>query len=121
MFTNSKRLGQALRALRRRADLTQKQLGEKLGIGANWLSKIERGNAQILLTHLDGYLEHTGSSPYELLDLMLGQTRNPDEVAEQILNLLRLGTLDEDQRRGSLERIKELGYELLVTKGQTPE
>jgi len=39
------RLGEAIRAQRKLQNLTQKQLGERVGVGEAQISKIERGNA----------------------------------------------------------------------------
>lgn len=39
------RLGDAIRAQRKKQNLTQKQLGERVGVGEAQISKIERGNA----------------------------------------------------------------------------
>ncbi|MBQ9473285.1 MAG: helix-turn-helix transcriptional regulator [Bacteroidales bacterium] len=38
-------LGDAIRAQRKQQNLTQKQLGERVGVGEAQISKIERGNA----------------------------------------------------------------------------
>jgi len=42
------RLGQAVRTERKRQNLTQKQLGEKVGVGESQISKIENGHASTL-------------------------------------------------------------------------
>lgn len=39
------RLGEAIRSQRKSQNLTQKQLGERVGVGEAQISKIERGNA----------------------------------------------------------------------------
>jgi DNA-binding XRE family transcriptional regulator len=42
------RIGQAIREQRKKQNLTQKQLGEKVGVGEAQISKIENGHASTL-------------------------------------------------------------------------
>jgi len=42
------RIGQAVREQRKKQNLTQKQLGEKVGVGEAQISKIENGHASTL-------------------------------------------------------------------------
>jgi transcriptional regulator with XRE-family HTH domain len=59
-------LGRALRILRTRAGLTQLQLGERVGLGKPYISRIENGRLDIRWSTLTGLLREMGSSLSEL-------------------------------------------------------
>lgn len=59
-------LGRALRLLRTHAGLTQLQLGERVGLGKPYVSRIENGRLDIRWSTLSGLLEATGATLTDL-------------------------------------------------------
>lgn len=59
------RIGQAVREQRKKQNLTQKQLGEKVGVGVAQISKIENGQAATL-TLIDRIFTALGATSFTL-------------------------------------------------------
>lgn len=94
MIERKKLLGARIKELRKRADLSQDQLAEKVGIDGKYLSRIEVGKRYPSLELLDGiadslnvemkelfdYLHHASAetSPNGIADLT--RTANSDEL-----------------------------------------
>lgn len=107
------RIGLALRTLRKRAHLTQHEVADRLELTQGWISKVERSKGFADVGIVDGYLEVTGSSLYDLLDVLYGQKPLPEEGRQQVLDAYRLGSLPEEVRESALEKIGSLGWELI--------
>jgi transcriptional regulator with XRE-family HTH domain len=60
--------GRALAALRRRAGLTQRQAGDAVGIGATFVSQVERGHRGLSLRTLYKLLRVYSASLRDLVD-----------------------------------------------------
>ena len=101
---DSKRaLGRRLKALRKRAALTQEQLAERAGINSKYISGIERGRENPTLGTLLRLAMELGAHPAELFDFDLEgmtvagmrkaaseQMRRMDaEALRRVLRLLR--------------------------------
>ena len=121
MFTFQNRVGQAMGALRRRREIQQKALAERLDVSAEWLSRVENGQGQPSVEMVDQFLELSRTEGYDLLDEMYGESRDPDHIAEQILDLLRLGPLTAEQRREARFEILRLGFGLQLRGGESAE
>lgn len=63
-----KYLGNQIRRLRKKENLSQEQLAEKIGIATNSLSSIETGNAFMTIHTLEKILNAFNISPKELFD-----------------------------------------------------
>lgn len=50
-------IGEVVRDLRRKADLTQEDLAERAGVHTTWISKIESGRVDPKLTTVEGLAE----------------------------------------------------------------
>lgn len=51
-MTTAEGIGRRIKTAREFAEMTQNELGDKLGIGANAISKIETGRSMLTLEHL---------------------------------------------------------------------
>jgi transcriptional regulator with XRE-family HTH domain len=65
-----KHLGRALAQLRQAVGLTQVQAGEKIGIRANFVSEVERGNRGMRWHSLLKMLDVYGSDLHDLADAL---------------------------------------------------
>jgi len=72
-----RRLGQALRELRRAADLTTTQLAERLGVAQSTISRWEGGRQLLTPAQLDQWAAATGATA--------DQHSTLDEIAEQVM------------------------------------
>jgi len=111
-------LGPALRALRERARLSQKEMSQRLDMNQSWISRMETGRGQPSVQTIDQYLEITGTTAYDLVDLIYSAKPDPDKIADQILALFRLGSLTEAERQDALTKIRRLGFDLLLGRQQ---
>jgi transcriptional regulator with XRE-family HTH domain len=64
------RLGRTLRVIRRKAGITQRQLGEQLGLRSEFVSAVERGTRGIRWHRLVDWLSVCNSSYAELAQLL---------------------------------------------------
>ncbi|CAN5528469.1 cupin domain-containing protein [soil metagenome] len=60
-------IGREIRAARRHADLTLKQLGELTGLSHSYLSEVENGHSQLSINNLYVVAEALGTTPRDLL------------------------------------------------------
>jgi transcriptional regulator with XRE-family HTH domain len=108
-----KRIGAALRALRKEAGLTQRQLAEARGRNEQGrLSRIETGREMPGVETIDAYLEVTQSSVFDLADALVGEEPPLEEIGEQVYRAYRLGALSPEAKAHALARINQLGWEL---------
>jgi transcriptional regulator with XRE-family HTH domain len=68
--TDYERLGRVLRTIRRKASLTQRQLGEAIDLRSEFISSIERGRRGLRWHRLLEWLAACGSDLRELVDLL---------------------------------------------------
>ena len=118
MGTFKQNLGPALRTLRVRAGLSQRELGVAVGLHQTWISRFERGRGHPSFEIIDSYLGATGSTSYELMDGIYQREPDPDEIAERILGLLRLGPLSRQEREEALGKIRQLRFELRISSAE---
>jgi transcriptional regulator with XRE-family HTH domain len=59
--------GQRLRRARRRAHLTQEQLGRRVGLSRTSITNMEKGAQHVSLHHLFDFAQALGVPPHELL------------------------------------------------------
>ena len=105
--TESKQLaelvGQAIARQRSRCKLSQEQVAEKLGIGSEAVSRIERG---IVMPNIERLVELAGIFGCETADLLTAGSSRPEDQARRLNDLL--STLDTDDRAlvmGVVERL----------------
>ncbi|HJH19642.1 MAG TPA: helix-turn-helix domain-containing protein [Pseudomonas lactis] len=105
--TESKQLaelvGQAIARQRSRCKLSQEQVAEKLGIGSEAVSRIERG---IVMPNIKRLVELAGIFGCETADLLTTGSSRPEDQARRLYDLL--STLDTDDRAlvmGVVERL----------------
>jgi transcriptional regulator with XRE-family HTH domain len=113
IFQDQNRIGKALRDLRKRAGLRQHEIADRMNLTQGWISRVERGHGVIDVELLDGFLDATGFSIYDLIDALYGQEPQPREGRQQVLDAYRLGPLSEEDREIALEKIGSLGWELM--------
>lgn len=105
--TESKQLaelvGQAIARQRSRCKLSQEQVAEKLGIGSEAVSRIERG---IVMPNIERLVELAEIFGCETADLLTVGSSRPEDQARRLYDLL--STLDTDDRAlvmGVVERL----------------
>ena len=105
--TESKHLaelvGQAIARQRSCCKLSQEQVAEKLGIGSEAVSRIERG---IVMPNIERLVELAGIFGCETADLLTAGSSRPEDQARRLYDLL--STLDTDDRAlvmGVVERL----------------
>ena len=105
--TESKQLaelvGQAIARQRSRCKLSQEQVAEKLGIGSEAVSRIERG---IVMPNIERLVELAGIFGCETADLLTAGSSRPEDQARRLNDLLSM--LDTDDRAlvmGVVERL----------------
>ena len=108
MMTNSKKylaeqIGKCIAKRRLAVGLTQDQVAEKLGIGYEAVSRMERGVTIPTVIRLADLAEVFGCGIQELL---IESSDRPDEQAEQIKNML--AKLNSEDRNMILETIQKL-------------
>lgn len=108
MMTKSKKyladqIGQCIAKRRLAAGLTQDQVAEKLGIGYEAVSRMERGVTIPTVIRLADLAEVFGCGIQELL---IESSVRPDDQAEQIKNML--AELNSEDRNMILETIQKL-------------
>jgi transcriptional regulator with XRE-family HTH domain len=64
-------LGRALLALRKRADMTQSEVGERAGTDDTHVSRVERGQFDIRWTTFRRLLEALGADMHQLADALV--------------------------------------------------
>lgn len=82
-------VGRRLRALRKRAGLTQAQLAERAGITPDYLGRIERGQGAVTLETLDRIASALGVPLRQLLDIGEIATASREEILKSIQATLR--------------------------------
>lgn len=86
----SHQFGKRVQQLRKVADLSQDQLGQKAGTNGKVIGEIERGERNPTLDTVERLLKALGAEPYEAFGFnLLKQPRGRDVEEETILSLLR--------------------------------
>lgn len=99
----AKQLGETIAKYRQREGLTQEQLSEKLGIGNEAISRIERGVAMPALVRL---IEFADEFKCNVADLLIQSSpRNQDEVY-YLLDLLK--DISEDDKLFVLKSMENM-------------
>jgi transcriptional regulator with XRE-family HTH domain len=105
--TDSKQLaklvGQAIARQRVRCMLSQEQVAEKLGIGSEAISRIERG---IVMPNVERLVELAAIFGCETADLLTEGSSRPEDQARRLQGLL--STLNLDDRALVLEVVERL-------------
>nr|WP_294839844.1 helix-turn-helix transcriptional regulator [uncultured Methylotenera sp.] len=99
----AEQIGQCIAKRRLAAGFTQHQVAEKLGIGYEAVSRMERGVTIPTVIRLADLAEIFGCGIQELL---IESSDRPDEQAEQIKNML--AKLNSEDRNMILETIQKL-------------
>jgi transcriptional regulator with XRE-family HTH domain len=68
MAKSSKQLGQRIRELRKQKGLTQEQLGDYSGVGAKYISQVERTGANVTLSLAESIAGGLGVDLKDLFD-----------------------------------------------------
>jgi len=123
-------LGKKIRQLRFKAGLTQEQLAEKLGIGAQSVSKWENAVAMPDITALPLLAEIFGVTIDDLFDLTAEQRLNrienrmdaeeelPADVFQEFESFLKTELNDEKNRKRATELIAYLYWHRMNAEGQ---
>lgn len=123
-------LGKKIRQLRFKAGLTQEQLAEKLGIGAQSVSKWENAVAMPDITTLPLLAEIFGVTIDDLFDLTAEQRLNrienrmdaeeelPADVFQEFESFLKTELNDEKNRKRATELIAYLYWHRMNAEGQ---
>lgn len=105
--TDSKQLaelvGQAIARQRTRCKLSQEQVAERLGIGSEAVSRIERG---IVMPNVERLVELATIFGCETADLLTEGSSRPEDQARRLQGLL--STLNSDDRALVLEFVERL-------------
>lgn len=105
--TDSKQLvelvGQAIARQRARCGLSQEQVAERLGIGSEAVSRIERG---IVMPNVERLVELAAVFGCETADLLTESSSRPEDQARRLQSLL--STLKADDRALVLEVVERL-------------
>ena len=105
--TESKQLaelvGQAIARQRSRCKLSQEQVAEKLGIGSEAVSRIERG---IVMPNIERLVELAGIFGCETADLLTAGSSRPEDQARRLYDLL--STLDTGDRALVMDVVERL-------------
>lgn len=96
-------VGQAIARQRARCELSQEQVAEKLGIGSEAVSRIERG---VVMPNVERLVELASIFGCETADLLTEGSSRPEDQARRLLNLLT--TLEADDRTLVLEMVERL-------------
>lgn len=81
----ARRIGAAVRALRRTRGLTLVQLAEATGLSHPFLSQVERGHSRASMVSLEKIATALGTSQVELLSAGAEQTREPHDRRPEVL------------------------------------
>ena len=81
----ARRIGTAIRALRRARGLTLVQLAEATGLSHPFLSQVERGHSRASMVSLEKIAGALGTSQVELLAAGAEQTREPHDRRPEVL------------------------------------
>jgi len=84
-----RQIGQRIRELRKRSDLTQFQVAERAGITPDYLGRIERGHGAVTLETLDRIASALSVPIRQLLDLEEIATASREEILKSVQSLLR--------------------------------
>ena len=133
-MAESRDVGDALARLRREARLTQRELGDKMGVNHSTVASFERPGANPRLTSLFRYLDGVGATLTDLAREIAGPAdpvrkalddadyrleNEPVYRREMLEDLNRFGTGTSPELQELKERIEKLERE--VRSGSTPD
>ncbi|VVP61218.1 hypothetical protein PS870_06293 [Pseudomonas fluorescens] len=101
------RVGQAIAKQRSRSGLTQEEVAERLGVGNEAVSRIERG---IVMPNIERLLELAGIFDCAAAELLTEVSPLPDDQATRISRLLM--ELDQQDRQFIVELVERLAERL---------
>ncbi|MCY1310232.1 helix-turn-helix protein [compost metagenome] len=96
-------MGQAIARQRVRCKLSQEQVAERLGIGSEAVSRIERG---VVMPNVERLVELASIFGCEAADLLTEGSSRPEDQARRLQSLL--STLKTDDRTLVLEVVERL-------------
>ena len=98
-------VGQAIARQRGRSGLTQEEVAERLGVGNEAVSRIERG---IVMPNIERLVELASIFGCEAADLLTEASMRPEDQARRIYDLLStLGSADRELIIGLVEGLAE--------------
>ena len=100
-------VGRAIAKQRIRSGLTQEEVAERLGIGNEAVSRIERG---IVVPNIERLVEFANIFDCEVADLLTEASSRPDDQATRISRLLM--TLDHEDRQLIVDLVERLAERL---------
>ncbi|MFL1553632.1 helix-turn-helix domain-containing protein [Pseudomonas sp. D47] len=100
-------VGRAIAKQRIRSGLTQEEVAERLGIGNEAVSRIERG---IVVPNIERLVEFANIFDCEVADLLTEASSRPDDQATRISRLLM--TLDHEDRQLIVDMVERLAERL---------
>nr|WP_256345042.1 helix-turn-helix transcriptional regulator [Pseudomonas gingeri] len=100
-------VGRAIAKQRIRSGLTQEEVAERLGIGNEAVSRIERG---IVIPNIERLLAFAGIFDCEAAELLTEVSSRPDDQASRISRLLT--PLSQDDRQLILDLVERLAERL---------
>lgn len=100
-------VGRAIAKQRIRSGLTQEEVAERLGIGNEAVSRIERG---IVIPNIERLLAFAGIFDCEAAELLTEVSSRPDDQASRISRLLT--PLNQDDRQLILDLVERLAERL---------
>ena len=100
-------VGRAIAKQRVRSGLTQEEVAERLGIGNEAVSRIERG---IVVPNIERLVEFANIFDCEVADLLTEASSRPDDQATRISRLLM--TLDHEDRQLIVDLVERLAERL---------
>ena len=90
------KLGERIKALRKRANLTQEQLAEEAGVSVNFIGNVERGESAASVKTLRRIAKALGVSLKELFDF---SDEDANEIIDEIITLLKTRKWDIEDLR----------------------
>ncbi|MDR2689524.1 MAG: helix-turn-helix domain-containing protein [Azoarcus sp.] len=100
-------VGRAIARQRLRSGLTQEEVAERLGVGSEAISRIERG---VVIPNIARLLEFATIFGCDAAELLTGASPRPDDQASRIGRLL--ATLEHPDRQMVTELIERLAERL---------
>ena len=100
-------VGRAIAKQRIRSGLTQEEVAERLGIGNEAVSRIERG---VVVPNIERLVEFANIFDCEVADLLTEASSRPDDQATRISRLLM--ALDHEDRQLIVDLVERLAERL---------
>lgn len=101
-ITNKYALGKRIREERKKLQLTQAQLAEKLNVSTTYIGFVERGERSLTLSKLSLLADILGTS----IDYLLSDTINPSLSSNEKILLSLLSSATEEEQKLIIEMTK---------------